>query len=96
MAKKKTAFVCSECGAEFARWQGQCSECRSWNTITEFRMPSVKSTISQGATAGYAGFTQAKIQTLNEVNLTELPRFTTGFSEFDRVLGVVSFPAVQF
>lgn len=87
MAKKKTAFVCSECGAEFARWQGQCSECRSWNTITEFRMPSVKSSNTAGATAGYAGFTQAKIQTLNEVNLTELPRFTTGFSEFDRVLG---------
>ena len=42
MVKKKTAFVCNDCGAEFARWQGQCSECRAWNTVTEFRVPSVK------------------------------------------------------
>ena len=37
MAKNKTAYVCSECGADFSRWQGQCSECKEWNTITEVR-----------------------------------------------------------
>ena len=35
MAKNKTAYVCSECGADFSRWQGQCSDCKEWNTITE-------------------------------------------------------------
>ncbi|ATC99414.1 MAG: DNA repair protein RadA [Pseudoalteromonas spongiae] len=88
MAKNKTAFVCSECGAEFARWQGQCGECKAWNTVTEFRVPSIKQTPrSGGATAGYAGAIEAKVQTLDEVNLEQLPRFTTGFAEFDRVLG---------
>ncbi|ASD67874.1 MULTISPECIES: DNA repair protein RadA [Pseudoalteromonas] len=87
MAKKKTAFVCSDCGAEFARWQGQCSECKAWNTVTEFRVPSAKSVPQGGATSGYAGLVEAKVQTLDEVNLEQLPRFSTGFKEFDRVLG---------
>ncbi|WP_105213225.1 MULTISPECIES: DNA repair protein RadA [unclassified Pseudoalteromonas] len=87
MVKKKTAFVCNECGAEFARWQGQCSECKAWNTVTEFRVPSVKNTGRSSATSGYAGQVEAKIQTLDEVNLESLPRFSTGFIEFDRVLG---------
>ncbi len=87
MAKKKTAFVCSDCGAEFARWQGQCSECKAWNTVTEFRVPSAKSVPQGGSTSGYAGLVEAKVQTLDEVNLEQLPRFSTGFKEFDRVLG---------
>lgn len=85
MVKKKTAFVCNDCGADFSRWQGQCSECKAWNTISEFRVPSTKPT--RGATAGYAGFVEAKVQSLDDVDLAELPRFSSGFSEFDRVLG---------
>ena len=42
MAKRKTAYVCSDCGAEFPRWQGQCSECKEWNTISEFVVSSAK------------------------------------------------------
>jgi DNA repair protein RadA/Sms len=87
MGKNKTAFVCSECGAEFARWQGQCGECKAWNTVTEFRVPSLKQSAKMSATSGYAGVVEAKVQTLDEVNLEQLPRFTTGFAEFDRVLG---------
>jgi DNA repair protein RadA/Sms len=87
MGKNKTAFVCSECGAEFARWQGQCGECKAWNTVTEFRVPSLKQSAKMSVTSGYAGVVEAKVQTLDEVNLEQLPRFTTGFAEFDRVLG---------
>jgi predicted ATP-dependent serine protease len=35
MAKKNTAFVCTECGADTPRWSGQCSACQEWNTIKE-------------------------------------------------------------
>jgi DNA repair protein RadA/Sms len=85
MAKVKTAYVCNDCGADFARWLGQCPECKAWNTITEVRLGSVKSAAVERR--GYAGATQAKVQTLNEVNLEELPRFSSSFTEFDRVLG---------
>ena len=53
--------------------------------MSEFRVPTIKPSV--GATAGYAGFVEAKVQRLDEINLSELPRFSTGFSEFDRVLG---------
>lgn len=85
MAKVKTAYVCNDCGADFARWLGQCPECKAWNTITEVRLGSVKSAAVERR--GYAGATLAKVQTLNEVNLEELPRFSSSFIEFDRVLG---------
>jgi DNA repair protein RadA/Sms len=35
MAKIKTTFFCQSCGAQFSKWQGQCSSCKAWNTISE-------------------------------------------------------------
>ncbi|WP_373100428.1 MULTISPECIES: DNA repair protein RadA [Pasteurellaceae] len=87
MAKTaKTAYVCNQCGAEFARWQGQCSACKAWNSISEVRLVSAKNT-KNDRFSGYAGETQAKIQTLSDISLQELPRFGSGFNELDRVLG---------
>ena len=33
--KKKTVYVCSECGAETANWAGKCPSCGMWNTLKE-------------------------------------------------------------
>ncbi|MCH8492441.1 MAG: DNA repair protein RadA [Idiomarina sp.] len=85
MAKQKTAYVCTDCGADYPRWQGQCSECKAWNTITEVRLGA---TPSRGAVrTGFAGLTESKVQTLSEVDLQQVPRFSSTFSELDRVLG---------
>lgn len=86
MAKAKKAYVCSECGADYPRWQGQCSECKAWNTISEICLASGP---SHGADrfGGYAGAVQSQVQTLNHINLEDLPRFSSGFAELDRVLG---------
>ena len=86
MAKRKTAYVCSDCGAEFPRWQGQCSECKAWNTISEFVVSNAKSS-ARPTLSGYAGQTAAKIERLNSIDLAALPRFSAGFKELDRVLG---------
>ena len=86
MAKNKTAYVCTECGAEFPRWQGQCSECKAWNTLTEV-VVSTASAKKVGNLAGYAGQTSAHIQTLDQIDTRALPRFGSSFSELDRVLG---------
>lgn len=87
MAKAKVAYVCTECGADHAKWQGQCSACNQWNTLQEFVVSSKKSTTTN-ARVGYAGSAgQQDIQRLAEVNLTEVPRISTGMQEFDRVLG---------
>ena len=88
MAKApKTAYVCNDCGAEFSRWQGQCSACKAWNTISEVRLISSSNSTKNDRFSGYAGETRAKIQTLSEISLQETPRFTSGFKELDRVLG---------
>ena len=88
MAKApKTAYVCNDCGAEFSRWQGQCSACKAWNTISEVRLISASNSTKNDRFSGYAGETRAKIQTLSDISLQETPRFTSGFKELDRVLG---------
>jgi DNA repair protein RadA/Sms len=84
MAKTKTAYVCNDCGADFVRWQGQCTECGAWNSISEVRLPSVT---KQQRFDGYAGATAAKVIRLDQVDLQDVPRFSSGFAEFDRVLG---------
>ncbi|MGQ4277657.1 DNA repair protein RadA [Pseudidiomarina sp. E22-M8] len=85
MAKAKTAYVCNECGADFVRWLGQCKECKAWNSLTEVRLASAKAASVERR--GFAGSTQAKVQTLGEVDLQDLPRFSSTYKEFDRVLG---------
>ncbi|MEP7704226.1 DNA repair protein RadA [Paraglaciecola sp. 25GB23A] len=86
MAKRKTSFVCSDCGAEFPRWQGQCSDCQAWNTITEFVVSAAKTAaVRQGG--GYSGQTLAQVENLQDIDLHALPRISSGFKELDRVLG---------
>jgi len=88
MAKAKRAYVCNDCGADFPRWQGQCNACGSWNTITEVRIAASPTVARNERLSGYAGSaTEATVQTLSEIDLQEVPRFTSGFKELDRVLG---------
>ena len=35
MAKAKRLYGCTECGATFPKWAGQCGECGAWNTLVE-------------------------------------------------------------
>jgi len=88
MAKKKTAYVCTDCGAEHAKWQGQCSECGAWNTLQEFVVSSSKTPARDVSYSGYAGNAgEQGIQRLADVDLAEVPRVSSGMQEFDRVLG---------
>lgn len=83
MAKKQeTAFVCTECGADFSKWLGQCSACHEWNTVKEIRLG--KSSARRGA--GYSG-KQSTVQLLSEVDRSRSKRLSTGIVEFNRVLG---------
>src|SRR5690606_32214428 len=83
MAKAKRMYGCTECGATFPKWAGQCGECGAWNTMVETLVESAPST---GGRSGWAG-DWAQLKTLAEVSVEEVPRFSTGSSELDRVLG---------
>jgi len=77
--KTKTAFFCSQCGAEHPRWQGQCRECASWNSLIEERLPVRKKAALRKQTV--------RKQTIAEITGEELSGYRSGISEFDRVLG---------
>ncbi len=85
--KNKSAFVCNECGADSKKWQGQCAECGAWNSLSEVRLgptPTNRAAKFEGYAGGASG---NKVQTLAEISLHDVPRFTSGAGEFDRVLG---------
>ncbi len=85
MAKKqKTAFVCTECGADYPRWGGQCTACGEWNVIKEVRLGSDVKLSSR--VSGYAGV-RSEVKLLSDVDLAQAERIPTGLAEFDRVLG---------
>lgn len=81
MAKNKTVFVCQSCSHEAYKWIGQCPGCLEWNTMVE---ELKKETFLSSST------TQAKtikLVRLSDVSYQESKRFSSGFQEFDRVLG---------
>lgn len=87
MAKAaKIEFVCTDCGMNYAQWQGQC-RCGAWNTLVEMKVPSAKASNSrQKVTAGYAGITGGGSKKINEIKATDVEKQLTGIGELDRVL----------
>ncbi|MCF6211706.1 MAG: DNA repair protein RadA [Gammaproteobacteria bacterium] len=86
-AKTKTAYVCNDCGSDYAKWQGRCDACGAWNTLTEIRLGPASGGGSRAVKRqGYAGSLSA-VTTLADIDLTNVPRISTGVEEFDRVLG---------
>lgn len=67
------------------------------NTITEVRLAASPTVARNERLSGYAGSAGvSKVQKLSDISLEELPRFSTGFKEFDRVLGGGWYPAAPF
>ncbi|MDQ3268956.1 MAG: DNA repair protein RadA [Pseudomonadota bacterium] len=91
-ARARTAYVCSECGADHNKWQGQCAECGAWNTLSEFVIESAAAAKGAGAAASrrssWAGKIDApQVTALKDVRHDENTRVSTGIGELDRVLG---------
>lgn len=82
--KQKTVFFCSECGYETPKWSGRCPACGSWNTMTE-APTEIKS--KSGAAKVSARAPKNTPELLSELGADDEIRFSTGFDEFDRVLG---------
>lgn len=91
MARQKTAFVCTECGSDYSKWQGQCSDCGAWNTVAEVRLGAAPAAgrgaaVSAGSRAGFAG-ARPETRRLADIALEDVQRIAAGTGEFDRVLG---------
>lgn len=86
-AKRKTVFVCVECGAKAPRWLGRCPSCGSWNTLQEERVgaPGGASPSTRGGAPSGAARPIAEV--LAAVDRGGDARRSTGLGELDRVLG---------
>lgn len=87
MAKAKSAYVCTECGGEHSKWQGQCAECGAWNTLKELKLSAASKSSAARTSQGYTGSHSNQVLSVKDIQLGEVPRFSTGISELDRVLG---------
>ncbi len=81
MSKRSLTFICQNCGAAFARWQGKCEACGEWNTLTDE---------SAGTAAGPGrpprkGRPFALEPLAGEAH--DAPRLPCGIAELDRVTG---------
>ena len=81
MAKAKTVYICTECGGQTPKWAGQCPNCNGWNTLVE----SVAETSTGHRYQSLAKSTP--VRKLAQIEAADVPRFSSGVSEFDRVLG---------
>ena len=84
--KFKTVYVCSECGAQSAKWNGKCPTCGRWNTLEE-------ETVAVGGSKIAAVFEPAieieysEPKNINQIGTEDEHRYYTGVGELDRVLG---------
>ena len=83
MTKQKTVYVCSNCGAESAKWIGRCPSCGEWNTShEEIVAPSSSKTESFSTSSE-----KKRPELINNIKVSDRVRISTGINELDRVLG---------
>lgn len=84
MAKTKTVYVCSECGADSPKWVGKCSACGAWNSYVEERIVT-----SGPKQPSYSGSEKKKVHPvlLRDITSSEEERIDLKDAELNRVLG---------
>ena len=79
--------MCQQCGAAYAKWMGQCTNCNAWNTLVEQVVEpstSKKTALSRGQASGKK-LDFVKISTISPSDAKA--RLKTGFNDLDLVLG---------
>lgn len=83
MAKIKSVWMCTSCGADSPKWVGRCPSCGEWNTMVEEKV-----SVKPGKSRAPLGVTpNAKPQKVSEIETTEMPRIVMPSKELNRVLG---------
>ncbi|MFY9451520.1 MAG: DNA repair protein RadA, partial [Bacillota bacterium] len=81
MAKAKSLYVCSACGAQSYKWQGKCTNCDSWNTL------ELQEAARKSQDRGFSLRSSSPPTPISEVSSQQEERYQTGIAELDRVLG---------
>ena len=87
MVKARSQFVCQQCGAVYAKWMGQCTNCQAWNALVEQVTESEtnkKTALEKGKLSGKK-LDFVKIKTI--VPSDAKARLVTEFPDLNIVLG---------
>lgn len=84
MAKTKTAFFCQNCGTQYAKWAGQCSSCKEWNTLVEEVLQKAEKRTWEAEPSGREPNRPLRIP---EIPKGKEERMDSADQEFNRVLG---------
>ena len=82
MARAKSLWYCTQCGAQAPRWVGRCNECGEFGTLVE-EVIGPQPSAPGGVKAGKPAHTVL----LADASLEQHARLQTEIGEFDRVLG---------
>ncbi|QYS92236.1 DNA repair protein RadA [Flavobacterium covae] len=85
MAKIKTSFFCQSCGSQFAKWQGQCTSCKEWNTLVEEIVQKEEKITWKTESPTHKRVPKPLL--VHEIDSTEEIRMNTTDGELNRVLG---------
>ncbi|MDE6154457.1 MAG: AAA family ATPase, partial [Muribaculaceae bacterium] len=80
--KTKTVWYCSNCGADFPRWEGRCPACGEWNTLVEEKVSGKPSKNIGPADAG-----RSEVRKISDIETTQQERIPLPSKELNRVLG---------
>ncbi|MDE5608732.1 MAG: DNA repair protein RadA [Muribaculaceae bacterium] len=81
-SKTKTVWFCSNCGADFPRWEGRCPSCGEWNTLVEERVAAKPS-----KTLAPEGNLRSEVKKISEIETSVQDRVPLPSKELNRVLG---------
>jgi DNA repair protein RadA/Sms len=84
MKDNTTQYICTQCGRVENKWLGRCPDCGSWNSFSE---EVVRKTGKSGKIALVSDPNKTQPITLKEIEVESDFRYSSGISEFDRVLG---------
>lgn len=88
MSKVKSAFFCSHCGYESAKWLGKCPSCNQWNTFVEEIIHKDTADKKDSNWKDYRPDKRTtKVVNLDEIQASDAPRILTADAELNRVLG---------
>jgi len=87
MSKIKTAFFCSNCGYESAKWSGKCPSCEQWNTFVEEVITKDNKLAENDWKKFSTGKKDVRTLPLREIVSAEEERIVTADAELNRVLG---------
>ena len=83
MARASPVYVCTACGGETLKWQGQCPLCSEWNSLEQRAAPGPR---GRSSNAGRALETPSP-RPLEAARAGIEQRLASGHEELDRVMG---------